>query len=732
MIRFEDVYRTVGRYHPDADLDILRRAYIFSAREHKDQVRQSGEPYLIHPLSVAGILAEMKMDVATVSTGFLHDVVEDTLTTTENIKAYFGEEIAHLVDGVTKISNLGKVSKEQQQAESIRKMVLAMVKDLRVVIVKLADRLHNMRTLDHLPAEKRKRIAQETLDVYAPIAHRLGMGKIRAELEDLSFKYLEPDAYKKLQEAVERRRSASETFLEELKARISHYLAEAGLEEVTIEGRIKRLYSIYLKLKRQKITLDQVYDLMAIRIITKEVRDCYAALGVIHQHWHPVPGRIKDFIATPRDNLYQSLHTSVVGDEGQPFEVQIRTEDMHHIAEEGIAAHWKYKEGRLNDSSEDETFKWLRHLVEWQQEVPDSREFMDGLKLDLYPKEVYAFTPKGKVIELPRGATPVDFAYAIHTEVGNQCTGAKVNGRIVPLKYQLRNGEVVEIMTTPGHHPSRDWLNFVVTSRARNKIKHWLTEQQRAKSVDLGRKLFEKEASRLQLKAKKVLEDEQLTRILSDNGFHKVDDMFAAVGYGKLAPRSILVRFVPPEKLSELEQRKPSRLQQVSDVVKRALRLGEDRISVKGVDDVMVYRARCCSPIRGEPVVGYITQGKGVAVHARRCKNATNLMINRERIVDVDWVGTENVANSNYAVKLAVTTEERQGMLADLTLAIANIKTNIRDVHTDIFTNGNARIDITVDIADVRHLDRVISAIKGVSGVIDVERAGAQTQSNGS
>jgi GTP diphosphokinase / guanosine-3',5'-bis(diphosphate) 3'-diphosphatase len=405
---------------------------------------------------------------------------------------------------------------------------------------------------------------------------------------------------------------------------------------------------------------------------------------------------------------------------------------MHHIAEEGIAAHWKYKEGRLNDSSEDETFKWLRHLVEWQQEVPDSREFMDGLKLDLYPKEVYAFTPKGKVIELPRGATPVDFAYAIHTEVGNQCTGAKVNGRIVPLKYQLRNGEVVEIMTTPGHHPSRDWLNFVVTSRARNKIKHWLTEQQRAKSVDLGRKLFEKEASRLQLKAKKVLEDEQLTRILSDNGFHKVDDMFAAVGYGKLAPRSILVRFVPPEKLSELEQRKPSRLQQVSDVVKRALRLGEDRISVKGVDDVMVYRARCCSPIRGEPVVGYITQGKGVAVHARRCKNATNLMINRERIVDVDWVGTENVANSNYAVKLAVTTEERQGMLADLTLAIANIKTNIRDVHTDIFTNGNARIDITVDIADVRHLDRVISAIKGVSGVIDVERAGAQTQSNGS
>jgi GTP pyrophosphokinase len=732
MIRFEDVYRTVGRYYPDGDLGMLRRAYIFSAREHKDQVRQSGEPYLIHPLSVAGILAEMKMDVATVSTGFLHDVVEDTLTTTETIKDYFGEEVAHLVDGVTKISNLGKVSKEEQQAESLRKMVLAMVKDLRVVIVKLADRLHNMRTLGHLPPEKRKRIAQETLDVYAPIAHRLGMGKVRAELEDLSFKYLEPDAYKKLQEAVERRRSASDAFLEEFKTRIAKYMTDAGVELVRIEGRIKRLYSIYLKLRRQKITLDQVYDLMAIRLITKDVRDCYAALGVMHQHWHPVPGRIKDFIATPRENLYQSLHTSVVGDEGQPFEVQIRTEEMHRVAEEGIAAHWKYKEGNLKNTSEDETFKWLRHLVEWQQEVPDSREFMDGLKLDLYPKEVYAFTPKGKVIELPRGATPIDFAYAIHTAIGNNCTGAKVNGRIVPLKYQLHNGEVVEIMTSPNQHPSRDWLNFVVTSRARNKIKHWLTEQQRAKSVDLGRKLFEKEASRLQLKAKKVLEDEQLPRLLSDNGFHKIEDMFAAIGYGKLAPRTVLVRFVPPEKLAALEEAKPSRLQKVGEVVRRALRLGEDRISVKGIDDVMVYRARCCNPIRGELVIGYITQGKGVAVHARRCKNAANLMINRERIVDVDWVGTDNSSSSSYAVKLMVTTEDRQGMLADLTLAIAGIKTNIRDVHTEVFPNGSARVDVVVDIADVKHLERVIGAIKGVAGVMDVERAGSQTQSSAS
>jgi GTP pyrophosphokinase len=730
MIRFEDVVRTVERYHPDADIDLLRRAYIFSAREHKDQVRQSGEPYLIHPLSVAQILASLKLDVTTVATGLLHDVVEDTLTTIDTIREYFGPEVSHLVAGVTKISNLGKVSKEEAQAENLRRMVLAMVDDIRVVLVKLADRLHNMRTLQHLPPEKRQRIARETLDVYAPIAHRLGMGKIRAELEDLSFKYLEPDDYQKLQGAVERRRHSTDVFLDEVKSRIVARMEEEGVPVLRIEGRIKRLYSIYLKMKRQKITLDQVYDLAAIRIITRDVRDCYAALGVIHKFWHPVPGRIKDLIASPRENMYQSLHTSVVGEEGQPFEVQIRTEEMHRIAEEGIAAHWKYKEGRGSDTSEDETFKWLRRLVEWQLDVPDAREFVDPLKLDLYRKEVYAFTPKGKVIELPRGATPVDFAYTIHTEVGNQCTGAKVNGRIVPLKYQLRNGEIVEILTTPGHHPSRDWLNFVVTSKARNKIKHWITEQQRAKSIEIGRKIFEKESGRYQLKPRRVLEDEQLARVLSDNGLQKVDDMFAAIGYGKLAPRTILARFVPAEKLAEIDQGKSSRLQQVGQVVRRALRLGEDRVLVKGIDDVLVYRARCCNPIRGEEVIGYITLGKGVAVHAKRCKNAANLMINRARIVDVDWIESEGTAEP-YAVKLTVTTEDRQGMLAALTNAIANIKTNIRDARADVFADGSARIDLTVDITDLKHLERVISSLKGVDGVLDVERVASQPQANG-
>src|SRR5499426_488796 len=729
MIRFEDVERKVERHHPEADLDLLRRAYIYSAKAHKDQVRASGEPYLIHPLSVAAILADMKMDVATVSTGLLHDVVEDTLASTEDISKVFGEEVANLVDGVTKISNLGKKSKKEAQAENLRKMILAMTSDIRVVLIKLADRLHNLRTLEYLHSEKRKRIAQETLEVYAPIAHRLGMSKVRSELEDLSFRYLEPEEYRRLKEEVESRRASTEAFLEEVKARIAERLTEEGVDFVRIDGRIKRLYSIYLKLKRQKISLDKVYDLAAIRIITREVKDCYFALGVMHKYWKPFHDRIKDFIAMPRENGYQSLHTSVVGEEGYHVEVQIRTEEMPRIAEEGIAAHWKYKEGRGKDTSEDDAMEWLRRLAEWQQDVSDARDFVDSFKLDLFPKEVLAFTPKGKVIQLPRNATPIDFAYSIHTQVGDQCTGAKANGRIVPLKYQIQNGDVVEIMTTPGHKPSRDWLNFVATSKARSKIKHWVAERQRAESVEVGRKIFEKEAAKMRLKTKQVLEDPQLQKFLNDNGYAKIDDMFAAVGYGKLMARTVLIRFVKAEDLAEIEQAKTSKLQKVADVVKRALRLGDDRILIKGVDDVMVYRAPCCSPIRGEEIIGYITRGKGVGVHARRCKNAANLMVNRERIIEVAWM-TDKVENP-YAVKLAVLTKDRTGQLAALTNTIANIKTNIRNASTDDETlnDGTRRIDLTVDVNDLQHLERVVSALKGVEGVIEVERLNAAAYS---
>jgi guanosine-3',5'-bis(diphosphate) 3'-pyrophosphohydrolase len=732
MIRFEDVERKVERYHPDSDLDLLRRAYIYSAKEHKDQVRASGEPYLIHPLSVADILADLKLDVETVSTGLLHDVVEDTLVTLDDIRTTFGEKIAHLVDGVTKISNLGKkMSREEVEAENLRKMVLAMVDDIRIVLVKLADRLHNMRTLQYLRPEKRRRIAQETLEVYAPIAHRLGMSKIRAELEDLAFQYLDPESYNRLKEEVEKRRAATEAFLEEVKTQIADRLTDEGVPFVRIEGRIKRLYSIHLKLKRQKVAVDKVYDLAAVRIITRDLRDCYYALGVMHKYWRPFQDRIKDFIANPRENGYQSLHTSVIGDEGHHFEVQIRTEEMHRIAEEGIAAHWKYKEGVGGDTHEDEMMKWLRRLVEGQQETTDARDFIDSFKLDLYPKEVYAFSPKGRVVQLQRNATPVDFAYAIHSEVGDQCTGAKVNGRIVPLKYQIQNGDVIEVITTPGHKPSRDWLNFVVTSRARTKIKHWIAEKQRAESIEVGRKIFEKEAARLQLKTKRILEDPQLARFLSDNGYPKIEDMFAAIGYGKLTARSVLARFVPEDELAQIDQGGTSRLQQVTKVVKRALRLGDDRIAIKGVDDVLVYRAPCCNPIRGEEIIGYITRGKGVAVHTKRCKNVSNLLVNRERVIEVTWIG-ESGGSEPYAVKLSVITEDRQGQLAALTNAIANIKTNIRDARTDdnSYSDGVRRIDLTVDITDLKHLERVASAIKGVEGVIEVERLIANLQGN--
>lgn len=721
MIRFEDILNKVESYYKGDDLELLHRAYLFSAMVHKGQVRKSGEPYLLHPMEVANILAEMRLDIACVATGFLHDVVEDTHVTLEEIEQQFGKEIAHLVDGLTKISQIGYASREESQAETVRKMLLAMIDDIRVVIVKLADRLHNMRTLEFLAAEKRKRKAEETLDIYAPIAHRLGMGKIRGELEDLSFKHLYPDDYNNIQAVVERRRPELERHLEELKNIVNEKMVEAGVPIVKIEARIKRLYSIYLKLKQQRITIDQVYDLMAMRIISKTVRDCYGALGVIHNLWKPIPGRFKDWIAIPRDNMYQSLHTSVVTDSGQAFEVQIRTEEMHRVAEEGIAAHWKYKERKLGKNQDDDTFVWLKRLIEWQQEVPDSREFIDGLKLDLFPHDVYAFTPKGKVIELPRGATPVDFAYAIHTDVGHRCAGAKVNGRIVSLRYQLRNGDVVEVITQPNAHPSRDWNKFVVTARARNKIKKYLTDSERQRAVEIGKKLFDKEAERFRLSVKKVSEAD-LQRIAPEYGLQRGEDLFAAIGYGKLQSRGVISKLIPPEQFAQIDEAKETKLSQVGQVIKKVLRIGGqgERIKVKDIDDVMVYRARCCNPIRGEKIIGYITRGKGVAVHSISCPNAKNLMVNRERTIDVEWMVDDS--QSSYAVTLSVLTENRQGLLADLTTAISNIKTDIRDARAAIGADGHGVIDITAEIYDVKHLERVIKAVKSVGGVLGVER----------
>ncbi len=727
MIRIEEIVEKVGRNHPQADLDLLRRAYFFSAREHKGQTRASGEPYLVHPLEVANILAEMRLDEISVATGLLHDVVEDTLVEPEEIKKYFGDEIAHLVDGLTKIAQISNTSREEQQAENVRKMLLAMVDDVRVVLVKLADRLHNMRTLGYLRPEKRRRIAQETLDIFAPIAHRLGMGRLRSELEDLSFQHLHPEDYRALAAQLEKRRPEHEAFLQNITMRIEEKMREAEVPIVRVEGRVKRLYSIWKKLHRQKIELDQVYDLVAARVITPdEDRHCYAALGVIHNSWRPVPGRIKDWIATPRDNLYQALHTSVIGTEGQPFEVQIRTEEMHRIAEDGVAAHWKYKEDARGAREDDEAFQWLRSLVEWTQEVRDSRDFIESLKLDLYPKDVYAFTPMGKVIQLPRGATPVDFAYSIHSEVGNRCTGARINGRIVPLRSAIQNGDVIEILTSPNARPSRDWLNFVVTSRARNRVRHSVAEQQRAESIELGRKLFEKEAGRFQLSPKKLLNDTNgdFKRIASEYGYGRVDDVLAAIGYGKLVPRSIIAKYLGPDRFAELDQKKESRLRtgvrEGVQAVKRMIRLGDDSIVVRGVDDLLVTRAHCCSPVRGEEIIGYVTRGKGVAVHAKRCKNVQQLMINPERIVVVDWAGRAD--ESAYAVKLLAITENRTGMIAGITGAISDMKTGIRDARATVASDNRGRIEVTVEVFDVKHLDKVIRSIRNVPGVLDVER----------
>ena len=722
MIRFEDLLEKVRAYSPDADVELLRRAYVFSAFEHRGQVRHSGEPYLIHPLAVADFLADMKLDAVAVAAGLLHDVVEDTLTTIERIQELFGPEVAHVVEGVTKISAIRFASSEERQAENFRKMLLAMVDDIRVILVKLADRLHNMRTLSHLPEERRLPIAQETRDIYAPIANRLGMSKVKNELEELSFRYLEPQAYEALKARVDARRRATEGLIEQLKTRMTATLSEHSVPIVEIDGRIKRLWSIHQKLKKQRIELEQVYDFAALRVITHSVKDCYAALGIIHQTWSPVPGRIKDFIAMPRPNGYQSLHTSVISEHGMPFEVQIRTMEMHRMAEEGIAAHWKYKEGRIGDQKDERYFQWMRQLLDIQQEVRDPQEFIQNLKVELYPEEVYAFTPKGQVKAFPRGSTPIDFAYSIHTDIGHQCVGARVNGKMVPLRSRLKNGDIVEIVTQAAHKPSRDWLNFVVTSHARYKIKHLIRLEERARALELGRKVFEKELRRYDLTLKSVQETEAFEKALDDAGVQKPDDLYALIGYGTLSARQLLGKLVPAERL--LRERPPDNM--VTAAVKRAFGGGgEEKIMVRGADDVLVFRARCCNPIRGEKIVGYITRGKGVSVHSATCPNVVNLLYDQERRIAVEWEKSSGVdTGPGYTVKLTMEVEDRKGVLAAISAKIADVNTNIKNMEARTDPDHHARIDVTIEIADLSHLEKVIKSLRGVAGVIGVERAG--------
>jgi GTP diphosphokinase / guanosine-3',5'-bis(diphosphate) 3'-diphosphatase len=725
--RFESLLRQVQVNRPTEDVALIRKAWDFCVQHHKGQMRASGEPYVIHPLEVAEVLAEMKLDATAIAAGLLHDAVEDTPATSEQVEADFGDQVAHIVEGVTKIDKIQFANREDRQAENVRKMLLAMVTDVRVVLIKLADRLHNMRTLEHLQPDRREAIARETLDIYAPLAHRLGMGKVRGELEDLAFRYTDPVSFEKVAAAVEAQRVEGEQFLRIVEDSLIEQLRENNIE-ARVEWRIKRYYSIFQKLQRSKVTFDQVYDLLAVRVITQDVAACYAVFGLIHTLWRPVPGRIKDFIAIPRANRYQSLHTTVIGEGAHQFEVQIRTEEMHRIAEEGIAAHWKYKtKGDVVTARDEERLNWIRQLVEWQKEMTDPNEFLSSLKMDLYPDEVYTFTPKGKVVVVPADGTPVDFAYTIHTEVGHTCVGAKVNGRMVPLRTKLRTGDIVEIVTQKDHRPSRDWLTFAKSPRARNKIKHWLNEDQRRRAVEIGRKLLEREARKHKVPMTQI-DDQDLGRIANEYGVATAADLLATLGQGKHSAHQILNKLAPgyanpPDGSTEPQQ--PGTVEQaMSDAVRKLHLTGSDSLQVEGQNDLLVYRARCCNPIRGEEIVGYVTRGKGVAVHARSCPNVQNLLYESDRRIAVEWsrVGEDSGRPQRYPVKITIYCDDRTGMLKELTAVISDDNTNIRgvDIHHD--DNGEAVIEFVVEAEDLRHLNRMVLGLRRVQGVRTVQR----------
>ena len=724
--RFEALLRHVQANRPSEDVSLIRKAWEFCVKHHEGQMRASGEPYIIHPLEVAEVLAEMKMDATAIAAGLLHDSVEDTPATNEEIAAEFGPQVAHIVEGVTKIDKIQFANREDPQAENVRKMLLAMVTDVRVVLIKLADRLHNMRTLEHLSPDRRESIARETQDIYAPLAHRLGMGKVRGELEDLAFRYTDPVSYEKVAEAVEARRVEGEQFLRGVEDTLNEQLRENGIQ-ARVEWRIKRLYSIFQKIERSKVSFDQVYDLLAIRVITQDTAGCYAVFGLIHALWRPVPGRIKDFIAIPRANRYQSLHTTVMGDGGHQFEVQIRTEEMHRIAEEGIAAHWKYKSGGTAVTARDEErLNWIRQLVEWQKEMTDPNEFLSSLKMDLYPDEVYTFTPKGKVVVIPADGTPIDFAYTIHTEVGHTCVGAKVNGRMVPLRTKLRTGDIVEIVTQKDHKPSRDWLTFVKSPRARNKIKHWLNEDQRRRAVEIGRKLLEREARKFKVPMSQI-DDQDLSRIANEYGVATAADLLATLGQGKHSAHQILNKLSPgfanqPE--PDTAETKPGTVESaMSDAVRKLHLTGSDSLQVEGQNDLLVYRARCCNPIRGEEIIGYVTRGKGVAVHARSCPNVQNLLYESDRRIAVEWSRVGDVSRpQRYPVTITIFCDDRTGMLKELTAVISDDNTNIRGVDIRHDDNGEALVEFVVEAEDLHHLNRMVLGLRRVPGVRTVQR----------
>ena len=720
MLRLNDILDRVSGYHPDPDLDLIKKAYVYSAKVHQGQIRKSGEPYLIHPLEVAGILAEMHLDEASVVTGLLHDTIEDTLATKEEIAELFGPEIAELVDGVTKLSQFtAGNTQEEKQAENFRKMVVAMAKDIRVLLVKLADRTHNMRTLEHMNAEKQERIARETLDIYAPLANRLGIQWVKTELEELSFKYLRRSDYAELEKKVEARAQERDKFIAEVVGIIRGKLDEAGIQG-EVYGRVKHLYSIWRKMQIQNIDFEQIHDVIAFRVIVQDVAHCYETLGLVHSLWKPVPGRFKDFIAIPKPNMYQSLHTTVIGPRAERIEIQIRTQEMHKIAEEGVAAHWAYKESKRGEapSAKDAAkFGWLRQLLEWQRDLTDPTEFLETVKVDLFADEVFVFTPKGDVKSLPRGATPLDFAYAVHSEVGEHTVGAKVNGKIVPLRSKLKNGDTVEILTSPTSHPSKDWLGFVKTSRAQTRIRSFIRQAEHKRSLEIGKELAERELRRYGLSLTKLTKGGELDQAATALGYKKGDDVLVALGYGKVGPHQILQHLVPAEKLAgpAPAEEPTSRL---TELFRKVARRPTGGVRISGIDDVLVRYGKCCNPVPGDEIVGFITRGRGVTVHTRACDKT--LTLDPLRRVDVSW--DTRASEVKRPVSIKVVTDDRPGVLAQISKTISEAGMNISQATCRTTGLGRAVNTFEMSIGEVKQLRNVMRSIEGIEGVVSVER----------
>ncbi|MBK8013504.1 MAG: bifunctional (p)ppGpp synthetase/guanosine-3',5'-bis(diphosphate) 3'-pyrophosphohydrolase [Deltaproteobacteria bacterium] len=718
MLRLNDILERVRSYHPNADLDLIKKAYVYSARAHEGQVRKSGEPYLIHPLEVSGILAEMKLDEHAVAAGILHDTVEDTDATTEEIEQLFGKQVAEIVEGVTKLSTIPYTTTHEKTAENFRRMLVAMTKDIRVILVKLADRLHNMRTLDHMAPDKVERIARETLEIYAPLANRLGMFWVKSSLEDLALEHLHPADFKQISEKLEATAKSRRTYIEDVKATLLRKLQE-GEVPAEVSGRVKHVYSIWRKMKAQSLDFEQVPDILAFRVITDDVGHCYQALGLCHATWRPVPGRFKDFIAMPKPNGYQSLHTTVIGPEVQRVEIQIRTRAMHDTAERGIAAHWRYKEGRPAEGG-DIQFSWLRQLMEWQRDLVDPTEFIATVKVDLFSDEVYVFTPKGEVKALTRGSTPIDFGYLIHSEIGHHCAGARVNGRLVPLRYRLRNGDTVEIMTSPTQHPSKDWLSFAKTARARARINGYLRKEQRDRAVSMGREILEREAKRYGRSLQKITRSGAFGDTAAFSRYPSEEDILAAVGYGRLRPTDVLKKVLPPEVFERgpTESEKPkSRLGQLFDAVARRSKSG---VTVQGIDEMLVRFAKCCNPVPGDPIVGFVTRGRGITVHAVACEKA--LQLDLDRRIEVNWDSKASVPRS---VQLRIVTDDRPGILATMSQAFSADGVNILNANCRARKDSLAVNMFMVSVRDAEQLRQVMKSIESIAGVHSIHRIGA-------